>query len=74
MTFDYVKFFTHKIYLFNGLFFIHSIVKVLIFTVFLKVYLRHTNIQYSVYNLFFIINTYKKTCLPLGIARHMTRM
>jgi len=28
MTFDYVKFFTHKIYLFYGLFFTHTIVKV----------------------------------------------
>jgi len=27
MTFDYVKFFTHKIYLFYGLFFTHAIVK-----------------------------------------------
>ena len=49
MTFYYVNFFTHKIYLFNGLLFTHSIVKALIFTTFLYVYPRHANIQYSGY-------------------------
>ena len=34
MTFDYVKFFTHKIYLFNGLLFTHTLVKAPIFTTF----------------------------------------
>ena len=34
MTFDYVKFFTHKMHLFNGLLFPHMLVKVLIFTTF----------------------------------------
>ena len=34
MTFDYVKFFTHKIHLFNGLLFTHMLVKVPIFTTF----------------------------------------
>ena len=37
MTFDYVKFFTHKIYLFNGLLFPHMFVKVPIFTTFYTV-------------------------------------
>ena len=37
MTFDYVKFFTHKIYLFNGLLFTHMFVKVPIFTTFYTV-------------------------------------
>ena len=37
MTFDYVKFFTHKIYLFNGLLFTHMLVKVPIFTTFYTV-------------------------------------
>jgi len=35
MTFDYVKFFTHKIYLFYGLIFTHTIVKAQILTVFI---------------------------------------
>ncbi len=34
MTFDYVNFFTHKIYLFNGLLFTHTSMKVPIFTTF----------------------------------------
>lgn len=34
MTFDYVKFFTHKTYLFYGLLFTHMIVKAPIITVF----------------------------------------
>ena len=37
MTFDYVKFFTHKIHLFNGLLFTHMLVKVPIFTTFYTV-------------------------------------
>lgn len=37
MTFDYVKFFTHKMHLFNGLLFPHMLVKVLIFTTFYTV-------------------------------------
>ncbi len=37
MTFDYVKFFTHKMHLFNGLLFTHTFVKVPIFTTFYTV-------------------------------------
>ena len=57
MTFDYVKFFTHKTYLFYGLLFPHTIVKVPAITAF------YAFIEDILRN--------KKTCLPQGIARHV---
>ena len=53
MTFDYVKFFTHKIYLFNGLLFTHTFVKITIFTTFYTV----------VKPIQLYRGKYKKTCL-----------
>lgn len=55
MTFYYVKFFTHKTYLFYGLLFTHTIVKAPVITTF------YTYIDEIV--------RYKKTCLPYGKAR-----
>ena len=48
MTFDYVNFFTHKIYLFNGLLFTHTFAKVPIFTTFYTVVIQYNYTEESI--------------------------
>ena len=63
IKYTYLMVYFLPIRLWNPLYLLHSYRSILVTPTY--------NIPYIIFS---IINTYKKTCLPQGIARHMTRM